>query len=143
MGKTSYQYWGKTKQQDKTTGDNFHLLVYHCLDVAAVGHLLLAPTKPLTKELATFLSLSRETLQRLITFCLALHDLGKFASAFQQFYNHESPLLIQAISRAPYDGRNYRHDMLGQYFWQTIIQDGRLMIPCLEDSDERQKKRVF
>ncbi len=31
-----YQYWGKAKK----TGDeslDYHLLVYHCLDVAAVG----------------------------------------------------------------------------------------------------------
>jgi len=31
-----YRYWGKAKAADDS-GPDFHLLSYHCLDVAAVG----------------------------------------------------------------------------------------------------------
>lgn len=32
-------YWGKSKKTI-TTGDNYHLLVYHCLDVAACRYVM-------------------------------------------------------------------------------------------------------
>jgi len=31
-----YRYWGKARSGDET-GPEYHLLPYHCLDVAAVG----------------------------------------------------------------------------------------------------------
>ena len=31
-----YKYWGKTRKREDEEWD-WHLLVYHCLDVAAVG----------------------------------------------------------------------------------------------------------
>ncbi|MBN1602017.1 MAG: hypothetical protein JW915_10430 [Chitinispirillaceae bacterium] len=31
-----YKYWGKARKRDDGTYD-YHLLVYHCMDVAAVG----------------------------------------------------------------------------------------------------------
>ena len=65
------------------TGDSYHLLPYHCLDVAAVGWQLLAPNKPLCKQLVKQLEVEPEWLRTLFVLCLALHDLGKFARAFQ------------------------------------------------------------
>ncbi len=42
--------WGKSCSiEDKET--NYHLLVYHCLDVAAVGTVLLEKDKLLAKKL--------------------------------------------------------------------------------------------
>ncbi|MGQ2872256.1 HD domain-containing protein, partial [Leptospira santarosai] len=35
--KSYYKYWGKADQEG-----NYHLLVYHCLDVAAVGEVYLS-----------------------------------------------------------------------------------------------------
>ena len=46
-----YKYWGKVSKKD---GD-YHLLVYHCLDVAAVGRVLLEKDNYLKKK---FLSLT-------------------------------------------------------------------------------------
>ena len=67
-----YQYWGKASQED----DSYHLLAYHCLDVAAVGYLLLSPKKPLCKKLAKQLHVDSEWLRDIFVCCLALHDLG-------------------------------------------------------------------
>ena len=36
MQKTYYNYWGKADKEG-----NYHLLPYHCLDVAAVGEVYL------------------------------------------------------------------------------------------------------
>ena len=35
-----YRYWGKVNSSEEGTTD-YHLLEYHCLDVAAVGEVLL------------------------------------------------------------------------------------------------------
>ncbi|MBN1577058.1 MAG: hypothetical protein JW913_10925 [Chitinispirillaceae bacterium] len=32
-----YKYWGKARKRVDGAGYDYHLLVYHCLDVAAVG----------------------------------------------------------------------------------------------------------
>lgn len=114
------QYWGKAKKRADSPGDEYHLLVYHSLDVAAVGRLLLDPYKPLTKDLADFLDLSIKELQSLFQFFLALHDLGKFASAFQALFEHKSADLMTSKCCKSYDGKLYRHDRLGLYFWYEI-----------------------
>lgn len=33
-----FKYWGKTQKADQEGGDDFHLLCWHSLDVAAVGY---------------------------------------------------------------------------------------------------------
>jgi CRISPR-associated endonuclease/helicase Cas3 len=32
-----YKYWGKVRKKEDGGGYEYHLLPYHCLDVAAVG----------------------------------------------------------------------------------------------------------
>jgi len=142
--KVCLTYWGKAKNGPSAEGDDYHLLPYHCLDVAAVGALLLAPTKPLTKLLADFLSLTPEQLQRLVVFALSLHDLGKFASAFQALYPNNSDQLITPKSRKNYDGRSYRHDRMWLYFWQEIKRKGLLSKSLgLEALQRREQGPVF
>lgn len=115
-----FKYWGKARKDPVTEGADYHLLPYHCLDVAAVGKLLLSSEKKLTKDLASFLDLSAEQLQSLFCFMLVLHDLGKFASAFQQLYQHKNDHLLKPHCRNLYDGRNFRHDRMGLFFWDYI-----------------------
>src|SRR5690349_9929262 len=74
-----FRYWGKAEKNDSS----YHLLPYHCLDVAAVGWVLLDPEKPLCLRLAEQLGISPELLQCWFSFFLSLHDIGKFATAFQ------------------------------------------------------------
>lgn len=69
-------YWGKTRP-------GYHLLPYHCLDVAAVGQAYLKEHQRLRRFLAKSLDLDEQTLLAWLTFFLALHDMGKFAVTFQ------------------------------------------------------------
>jgi hypothetical protein len=39
MNEKYYEYWGKAKKKEDGSGYDYHLLPYHCLDVAAVGKL--------------------------------------------------------------------------------------------------------
>lgn len=38
-GKPYFKYWGKARIRDDGSGYDYHLLPYHCLDVAAVGRI--------------------------------------------------------------------------------------------------------
>lgn len=111
-----YRYWGKAKENGE--GAAYHLLPYHCLDVAAVGKVLLSPNKPLCKQLAKQLKVKPEWLQTLFVFCLALHDLGKFSRAFQSLKTDLSPNLVKAKLTMPY---SERHDSLGFCLWYEVI----------------------
>jgi CRISPR-associated endonuclease/helicase Cas3 len=123
MTASYFKYWGKAKRDPAQGGADYHLLPYHCLDVAAVGALLLGPEKQLTKDLAEFLDLKPDQVQSVFMFCLALHDLGKFASAFQKLYACQSEALLIPDCRKEYDGREYRHDRMGLFFWSSIQSD--------------------
>lgn len=108
-----FRYWGKTAEDG-----SYHLLPYHCLDVAAVGWLLLAPDRPLSKWLSSKLGVSAEWLRQWFAFCLALHDIGKFATAFQGLKANLSEYLVPAVKGMPY---NERHDSLGFLLWRKVI----------------------
>ncbi|MDY0301011.1 MAG: CRISPR-associated helicase Cas3' [Trichlorobacter sp.] len=105
-----FRYWGKAENE----GARYHLLPYHCLDVAAVGWVLFAPEKPLCQRLAVDLVIPPETLQRLMSFFLSEHDIGKFAVAFQGVKPDMSQLLIPPNINKQY---TERHDSLGFLLW--------------------------
>ena len=97
-GKTNlerlFHYWGKAGEEDK----DYHLLVYHCLDVAACGVMLLRLILQWRSLLEKITGLSGKALEDRIFFYLALHDLGKFATGFQ----------------------NLRHDLLRRLYVEYI-----------------------
>lgn len=109
-----FRYWGKAEKD----GTRYHLLPYHCLDVAAVGYLLFDPAQSLCQRLSNQLSINPAWLQSWVTFCLSLHDIGKFATAFQGLVPSLSPLLVPPNPRMPY---TQRHDTLGFLLWQDVL----------------------
>lgn len=112
-----FRYWGKA--DPKYEGEpKWHPLVYHCLDVAAVGWLLFDPEKLLNRRLARQLRVRPAWLQRWFSFCLSLHDIGKFATAFQGVVPDLSPALVPSNPRMPY---TERHDTLGFLLWQEVL----------------------
>jgi len=119
-----HRYWGKTRLPDKfgsdleKSGPIYHLLPYHCLDVAAVGWILLDPEKPLCQRLAAQLGVEAAWLRSFFVFCLSLHDLGKFSRAFQGQKTGLSPDLVKANPRMRYDER---HDTLGFWLWRDNL----------------------
>ena len=104
-----FRYWGKAGADD-----SYHLLPYHCLDVAAVGFHLLSPKQQRCQSLAKSLGVDAHWLQQWFTFCLALHDLGKFTAAFQNLV----PDIAKSLGSfdPACDGR-VRHDALGYGLW--------------------------
>ncbi len=115
-----FRYWGKAKKDSEQSGADYHLLPYHCLDVAAVCYEWLDTDTKLAGELSDYLAIPRDQFTSLMSFFMAMHDLGKFASAFQALYSSGSSKLILPNSRKSYDGSHYRHDRLGTWFWRKL-----------------------
>ena len=78
-----FRFWGKARPLCPDHGPGWHPLIFHCLDVAAVGEALLAKHRRMGDHLARLLGLEREETVRLATWLLCLHDVGKLAKKFQ------------------------------------------------------------
>ena len=77
-----YHFWGKASgARDGEPAS--HPLVYHCLDVAAVADALLAHHSRRLDALAALLRTTPSSVRRVLVALIALHDVGKFAEAFQ------------------------------------------------------------
>jgi len=79
-----FKYWGKAESNHP--GElKWHALVYHCLDVAAVGRVWLEQDNALRAHLACAIGMDKDDPQFVsnINFFLALHDLGKLDIRFQ------------------------------------------------------------
>ena len=143
MGPSYYSYWGKALGSE--TADLLcHLLPYHCLDVAAVGKVLLEKDTTISRSLVHLLGPSAQQLYSWLLFFLALHDLGKFAEGFQ---NLRPDLLELLRGRRSIKGYAVRHDSLGYALWQDHLWDRAWQKGWLgltgEDRDKRRWGRVF
>ncbi len=116
MDESYYSYWGKADKDAPT--NKYHLLPYHCLDVAAVGWILIDPEKSLCKALARSIGVAPAWLHDFFCFCLAIHDLGKFSRAFQGLQPDLSPNLVKSNPRMSYIER---HDSLGFWLWRDNL----------------------
>lgn len=114
-----FRYWGKAAT-DHAGEPIWHLLVFHCLDVAAVGWVLMDPERALCRRLAALLQVDPEWLQHWLAFCLMLHDIGKFARAFQNLVPDLSPDLVAYQGRCVYQ---LRHDSLGYLLWKKRLKN--------------------
>ncbi len=113
-----FRYWGKAGSGSAAQKNRYHLLAYHSLDVAATGRLLLDPSRPLCQKLAQQLGVQAQWLQAFFSFCLMLHDIGKFCRGFQNLVPDLSDDLVPADPRRKYDTR---HDSLGFLLWQKEL----------------------
>ena len=120
MGKSYYKYWGKAKREETDGGEPYHLLAYHSLDVAAVGHVLLDEHPTLSRKLSELTGFSENEFKQWAVFFLALHDVGKFADCFQNL----SPEVLKNLQSRRSD-REYseRHDSLGYLLWNEVIKE--------------------
>ena len=137
-----FKYWGKARKVSDGGGHDYHLLPYHCLDVGAVGKVLLDVDKPLTKDFAQLLDVTPKQIQDLVVFFLVLHDLGKFASAFQQLYSAPDNTLIKVDSCFQYNGKEYRHDRMGFYFWLYLQDDIFSLLLDIEEFNKRDRDHL-
>jgi CRISPR-associated endonuclease/helicase Cas3 len=111
-------FWGKAKPATYD-GPQFHLLPYHCLDVAATGRTYLQGHPAILAWMSRQTGVGESALLGWLTFWLALHDLGKFATSFQ----NQRPDLLQQLqgrtSTKAYYGA--RHDSLGELLWRRHL----------------------
>ncbi|MBH2878897.1 CRISPR-associated helicase Cas3' [Serratia marcescens] len=132
------RYWGKAKRADLPgESDDYHLLAYHCLDVAACGYQMVIDNRFHAADILAEIGISRADGAYWFAYFLALHDIGKFARGFQQLYPHNNSALV------PDAGRVYRprHDSLGYWLWQNHIlsrwlDDNIALLPDDENKDQ-------
>lgn len=112
-----YRYWGKARPAAEG-GPQWHPLVYHSLDVAAVGKVLLELHPSWCKNFAEHLGIKEDIFTEWAVFFLALHDLGKFAEVFQSSLPE---LFRQLRQRDALCHMNERHDSLGFLIWEQRL----------------------
>jgi CRISPR-associated endonuclease/helicase Cas3 len=122
-----YQYWGKSCQRDKEGGDDYHLLCWHSLDVAACGYWMVR--KNLFGIADLFLQSGIEDNEHAAQFfawILCWHDIGKFADSFQQLYRNGN------LSVANNHLREYEkipHTSLGFWLWNHYLNEFPELLP--------------
>lgn len=104
-----FRYWGKANP-DYRGERKWHPLVYHSLDVAACGEVLLRRQPAWLENLARLSGIEPGALTPWLVFLLAIHDLGKFGDGFQALRPDLQQDLRGRIANVGYD---VRHDSLG------------------------------
>lgn len=114
-----YRYWGKASSSEDD-GLSFHLLPYHCLDVAAVGSELLRNDERLRCMLTDMTGVEEGVIENWLMLFLAIHDVGKFSEGFQ---NLRSDLFLKLQGRSSKKSYSIRHDSLGYLIWEKRLWD--------------------
>lgn len=78
--KSYFRYWGKAEK----AGPGYHLLPYHCLDVAAVGATWWDSSPVIRRSFCAQTLLPAEQVRAWVLFFIALHDYGKIDVRFQR-----------------------------------------------------------
>jgi len=111
-----YQYWGKARIDCEP---RYHLLVYHSLDVAAVGNRILSHHPILVQRISSALRINQDQVIPLISFILAIHDLGKFSESFQGMVKD---IFLQIHGRDPRLCNQLHHSNLGIKIFEKIFE---------------------
>jgi CRISPR-associated endonuclease/helicase Cas3 len=119
-----FHYWGKAARlADRTNQRSYHLLAYHCLDVAAVGQQLLLHDSNLLRKIIPSDVFNDDPEREqwcvgVVTFLLALHDIGKFSDRFQNLI----PELLKELKGYSSD-RTYtvHHTDMGRLLFEKEI----------------------
>ncbi len=115
-----YRYWGKASKEH-TEVVSFHLLPYHCLDVAAVAAEWWAASPTLRHLLCKATDRDEPTTRAWVLFFITLHDIGKLDIRFQL----KSPDTLQAL-QSDFDpddaSRDVRYDH-GKEGYSWFVKD--------------------
>ena len=107
-------WWGKAGK-----AVDCHPLIWHSLDVAAVGSVLLEKHVSLRTHLARSLDMTDAQLRNWVINFLAIHDVGKYSYRFQ---NLRRDLCENRLgSDIPDREQSCRHDQLGFVLWQADV----------------------
>ncbi|CAK0779865.1 CRISPR-associated endonuclease/helicase Cas3 [Azospirillaceae bacterium] len=116
-------FWGKSRQNIPDT-PLFHPTVFHCLDVAAVGDVLVEQSSYLSEPIAEAFELkgNPQELRRLIGFLLSLHDLGKLSRPFLAKIPELWP--EAQLGSLKKEASGPRHDLAGWAMWAELSKKG-------------------
>jgi len=81
-----FKYWGKADKAEEGKPTRYHLLPYHCLDVAAVAAAWWEASPVIRRVFQAgcgHRGLGEQQLRALVLFFVSLHDVGKFDVRFQ------------------------------------------------------------
>jgi CRISPR-associated endonuclease/helicase Cas3 len=145
-GKGYWRYWGKSVTTPPPRADlcpGWHLLVWHCLDVAAVACAWWDSSRSIRWAFSAALGVdandpdAMEKLKAWALFFIALHDLGKFDVRFQWKAPGVAAVLWPGLERAASkaaeaDWSCYDHGLAG-FWWLKAELDALL---ALDDEDE-------
>jgi len=132
-----YRYWGKADADGA-----YRLLPYHCLDVAAVGKIILDRNPVLLKQVSISCGIETKILKPILIFFLALHDLGKFSESFQCVV----PELFKKLHgkensfKHPYSKR-FCHGSIGYLLWRDWLFSRFLDLMGLENDQDQEDWR--
>lgn len=110
-----YRYWGKASGDKEEM--KYHLLVYHSLDVAAVG-VELCKANFLSKQFCEVLNIQSEVFYDVVGFLCGAHDVGKFSEGFQNVRPDLYKILNGKRSSAGYQEK---HGSLGYRFLREYM----------------------
>ena len=103
------KFWGKAGGE-RNGEPSWHPLAYHNLDVGAVADVLLRGSPRKLDGFAKLLSMTPDNARRFLVCLIALHDIGKFSSAFQAKNREAWPAAVLGDWSAH---PNVFHDELG------------------------------
>lgn len=115
-----FKYWGKAKKEANSEGADYHLLPYHCLDVAAVAEVWLDESSTLLHQISSHLKADVPHSKRIVLFFILLHDLGKFDARFQSFREDIRQLLQGSEWGVEADSVYYSHGSCGYQQFSDI-----------------------
>jgi CRISPR-associated endonuclease/helicase Cas3 len=124
-----YRYWGKAKHDDAdVTGPAYHLLPYHCLDVAAVASVWLDESQDLRRCFINITGLNEKQTRAWVLFFIALHDYGKFDLRFQRKAGEAWKAVNPELSaiKTQLTGqliKDYYHGPAGLYWFYQDLQE--------------------
>jgi CRISPR-associated endonuclease/helicase Cas3 len=133
MKKSYYRYWGKADKES----DRYHLLVYHCLDVAAVTAVWWDASPTIRRSFCGTAQADEGVIRAWLLFFVALHDYGKFDLRFQLkvplIWQVIYPLAGQGLSLpSKVDSLAYRHGESGLAWCKQDI----LALSCCDDQSD-------
>lgn len=113
-------FWGKAQPAD-TTGPGWHPIAYHLLDVAAVMEAILSGRPSTLRRASQLLHLPSDEARRFLVTMAGLHDLGKFAPAFQV----KVPTLWDRIAQSPKLSNPFPgyHTEDGYALWSGVLAE--------------------
>lgn len=135
-----FNYWGKSRQRDKDGGDDYHLLCWHLLDVAAVGYWMVKYNiYCIDSHLKKSGLNNTQQAAQFFSWLLCWHDVGKFSHSFQQLYRHKD---FTSENEKSHNYEKISHATLGYWLWNNYLSECSELLPQSALSARKLKRAI-